>query len=112
MPINPNTPRAVVEHMVREQVYANLHLPLPRSAEAPSGLVVNVSARHCHLSPQAVEQLFGPGYRLSPMKVATSAVRIWRARKNTGGYLGGAPRADNRPVSLRRNMAQRLSPPT
>ncbi|MBI23318.1 MAG: transcriptional regulator [Roseibacillus sp.] len=68
MPINPNIPRAVVEHLVREQVYAKLHLPLPASAQAPNGLVVNVSARHCHLSPQAVEQLFGRDYALTPMK--------------------------------------------
>ena len=53
---------------MREQVYAKLHLPLPPSAQAPNGLVVNVSARHCHLSPQAVEQLFGRDYALTPMK--------------------------------------------
>ncbi len=58
----------MVEHLVREQVYAKLHLPLPASAQAPNGLVVNVSARHCHLSPQAVEQLFGRDYALTPMK--------------------------------------------
>lgn len=68
MPTNPNISRAVVEHMVREQVYAKLRLPLPSSVEAPNGLLVNVSARHCHLSPQAVEQLFGQDYVLSPMK--------------------------------------------
>ncbi len=68
MPINPNIPRAVVEHMVREQVYAKLGVTLPVSAQAPNGLVVNVSARHCHLSPQAVEELFGAGYELTPMK--------------------------------------------
>jgi putative phosphotransacetylase len=43
-------------------------LKLPESAAAPNALVVNVSARHCHLSPEAVEQLFGPGYNLTPMK--------------------------------------------
>ena len=68
MAIKPNIPRGVVEHLVREQVYAKMHLPLPSSAQAPSGLVVNVSARHCHLSPQAVEQLFGRDYALTPMK--------------------------------------------
>lgn len=68
MPIDANIPRAVVEHMVREQVYAKLGVALPSSASAPNGLVVNVSARHCHLSPRAVEELFGPGYELTPMK--------------------------------------------
>jgi putative phosphotransacetylase len=54
--------------MVREQVYAKMGIPLPKSAAASNALVVNVSARHCHLSPHAVEQLFGPGYELTPMK--------------------------------------------
>jgi putative phosphotransacetylase len=31
-------------------------------------LVVNVSARHCHLTPQAVEALFGTGHQLTPFK--------------------------------------------
>lgn len=54
--------------MVREQVYAQMGLALPKSAATQNALVVNVSARHCHLSPEAVEQLFGPGYELTPMK--------------------------------------------
>jgi putative phosphotransacetylase len=29
-------------------------------------LVVNVSARHCHLTQEAVEVLFGSGYKLTP----------------------------------------------
>jgi putative phosphotransacetylase len=29
---------------------------------------VNISARHCHLTQEAVEALFGPGYQLQPMK--------------------------------------------
>lgn len=35
---------------------------------APNPLVVNVSARHCHLTQAAVEALFGPGHKLTPMK--------------------------------------------
>ena len=42
--------------------------PLPRTATAPNPLVVNVSARHCHLTPEAVERLFGPGHKLTPFK--------------------------------------------
>jgi len=68
MPPKSTIPRAVVEHMVREQVYAKMGIPLPKAASAKNALVVNVSARHCHLSPEAVEQLFGPGYELTPMK--------------------------------------------
>jgi putative phosphotransacetylase len=64
----PSTPRAVVEHLVRQEVYRRLGKPLPRAATAPSPLVVNVSARHCHLTPGAVEALFGPGHKLTPYK--------------------------------------------
>src|SRR6478735_11251291 len=64
----PPPPRAVVEHMVRESVYRRLGLPLPVAAKAPNALLVNVSARHCHLTQAAVEQLFGPGHQLTPMK--------------------------------------------
>ena len=39
--------------------------PLPSAASAPNPLVVNVRARHCHLTPEAVEQLFGRGHRLT-----------------------------------------------
>ena len=42
--------------------------PLPRTASAPNPLLVNISARHCHLTPQAVEALFGKGAKLTPMK--------------------------------------------
>ena len=36
----------------------------------PSGdqLVVSISARHCHLTDEHVQQLFGPGRTLTPMK--------------------------------------------
>jgi putative phosphotransacetylase len=60
--------RAVVEHLVRQIVYERLGKPLPSSASAPHPLVVNVSARHCHLTPAAVEALFGPGHPLTPVK--------------------------------------------
>jgi len=60
--------RSVVEHMVRQTVYQRLGKPLPRTATAPNPLIVNVSARHCHLTQQAVEALFGPGYQLGVFK--------------------------------------------
>lgn len=60
--------RAVVEHMVRQAVYQRLGKPLPRTAGAPNPLVVNVSARHCHLTPEAVEALFGKGHKLQVHK--------------------------------------------
>lgn len=60
--------RAVVEHLVRQAVYQRLGKPLPRTATAPHPLVVNVSARHCHLTQDAVETLFGKGHQLTPWK--------------------------------------------
>src|SRR5436190_853442 len=60
--------RAVVEHLVRQAVYQRLGKPMPRTATAPNPLVVNVSARHCHLTPEAVETLFGPGHQLQVHK--------------------------------------------
>lgn len=65
-PVLPH--RAEIEHAVRRQLYQRLNRPLPRSVRAPHPLVVNVSARHCHLTPAAVEALFGPGHQLKPVK--------------------------------------------
>jgi len=60
--------RAVVEHLVRQAVYQRLGRALPRPATAPNPLVVNVSARHCHLTQDAVETLFGKGHHLTVHK--------------------------------------------
>ena len=60
--------RAEIEHIVRQKLYGKLGMALPRSTQAPNPLVVNVSARHCHLTAEAVEILFGPGHQLQPMK--------------------------------------------
>ncbi len=66
--IKADTPRSAVEHIVRESVYRHLGLEIPHAGQAPNPLVVNVSARHCHLTPEAVEALFGTGHELTPMK--------------------------------------------
>jgi putative phosphotransacetylase len=60
--------RAVIEHLVRQSVYSRLGKSLPTSATAPNPLVVNVSARHCHLTQEAVEILFGKGHQLQVHK--------------------------------------------
>lgn len=60
--------RAVVEHLVRQAVYQRLGKPVPRAASAPNPLVVNISARHCHLTQEAVEALFGKGHQLTVHK--------------------------------------------
>ena len=54
--------------MVRQAVYAKLGKPLPRAAGGQNPLLVNISARHCHLTPEAVEILFGKGHKLTPGK--------------------------------------------
>src|SRR5258706_724428 len=66
--INALPHRAVVEHFVRQAVYQRLGKLLPERASGPNPLVVNVSARHCHLTPEAVESLFGEGHQLTAHK--------------------------------------------
>ncbi len=69
MSANPSIPhRAVVEHLVRQAVYQRLGKPLPTSVGAPNPLLVNISARHCHLTQEAVEALFGKGHQLGVHK--------------------------------------------
>ena len=60
--------RAVVEHLVRQAVYERMGVTVPQAAGAPNPLVVNVSARHCHLTQEAVEALFGKGHELTVHK--------------------------------------------
>ncbi|HLP08536.1 MAG TPA: phosphate propanoyltransferase [Opitutaceae bacterium] len=60
--------REEIAHVVRRILYQKLQRPMPRSVQAPRPLLVNVSARHCHLTPQAVETLFGRGHQLTPKK--------------------------------------------
>ena len=54
--------RATIERIVRDVVL--------RQVAEPNGLklVVSISARHCHLTDEHVEILFGPGSKLTPMK--------------------------------------------
>jgi putative phosphotransacetylase len=66
--LNNNLHRAVIEHRVRKAVYQRLGKVLPAAAQAPNPLVVNISARHCHLTQEAVEALFGKGRTLTPFK--------------------------------------------
>ncbi len=61
-------PRAAIEHLVRQVVYQRLGKPAPPAVQAPNALLVNVSARHCHLTQEAVDALFGKGHVLTPFK--------------------------------------------
>ncbi len=58
--------RNQVERLVREAL--TRHLPTNGHAKANGRpaprLVVNISARHCHVTQQDLERLFGPGHQL------------------------------------------------
>jgi putative phosphotransacetylase len=60
--------RAVVEHLVRQLVYERMGRPLLRQSAGAPPLVVNLSARHCHLTTETVEALFGKGHQLQVHK--------------------------------------------
>ena len=60
--------RAQVEHLVRQSLSRMGATSGPAPKQGPNPLVVNISARHCHLSQESVEVLFGKGHQLSPMK--------------------------------------------
>jgi propanediol utilization protein len=58
--------RADVERVVRDVLMK--HLAPGTAAPKPNPLVVNISARHCHLTEEHVEILFGKGHKLTPTK--------------------------------------------
>ncbi|MCC7204938.1 MAG: phosphate propanoyltransferase [Phycisphaeraceae bacterium] len=71
-----NTPldRSTVEKLVREILRdrligssGQLFKPLSHNG-GPNPLVVNVSARHAHVTPEDLEVLFGPGSKLTKLK--------------------------------------------
>jgi putative phosphotransacetylase len=55
--------RATVERIVRQAIEKQTTKP----SDAPK-LVVNVSARHCHVTQEDLERLFGKGHKLTPKK--------------------------------------------
>src|SRR5262245_53899339 len=59
--------RAFVERLVRESLARHLNGNGKPAAGAPH-LVVNISARHCHVTPEDLERLFGKGHQLTPHK--------------------------------------------
>jgi putative phosphotransacetylase len=74
--------RTLIERLVREALNGQLHSAngnghasalatrapfLPETRRVPK-LVVNVSARHCHVTQEDLERLFGKGHQLTPMK--------------------------------------------
>lgn len=60
--------RHQVERLVREIVAKRFTNANGNASAARPELVVSISARHCHLTDQHVETLFGSGHRLTPAK--------------------------------------------
>lgn len=63
--------RSHVESIVRQVLRSKLNGSnniVPSGSAAPNPLVVNVSARHIHVTQEALEQLFGPGSKLTKLK--------------------------------------------
>jgi propanediol utilization protein len=59
--------RALVERLVRDALTRQLGNGHAKPDGKPR-LVVNVSARHCHVTQADLERLFGPGHKLTPAK--------------------------------------------
>ncbi|NBP81680.1 transcriptional regulator, partial [bacterium] len=60
--------RSQVERIVREIVLGSHDTPPSQPPQSEPKLVVSISARHCHLTDEHVEKLFGPGHTLTPQK--------------------------------------------
>ena len=72
MSISTQSPisRQQVEQLVRASLQSRSE-PTKTSISktgGPNPLLVNISARHCHLTQQSVETLFGKGHELTPNK--------------------------------------------
>jgi len=86
----PGLDRSAIERIVR-QIITQQVSGSATTASAEAELVVSISARHCHLTDEHVETLFGPGHTLSPMKdlyqdgfyAAEETVMIVGPRKRT-----------------------------
>src|SRR6266700_2693603 len=65
--------RSIIESIVRHIVSARggssaIKAAAPLNESYKPNLVVSISARHCHLTDEHVEILFGPGAKLVPEK--------------------------------------------
>ena len=60
--------RSQVEQLVRQALTQQLGAGVATPASAPNPLVVNISARHIHLSQEHLEVLFGKGAELEVQK--------------------------------------------
>jgi len=70
----PQLDRSLIESIVRQIVHARNDGAVAAEPQTTGGnsnkpnLVVSISARHCHLTDEHVEILFGPGAKLIPEK--------------------------------------------
>ena len=65
--------RDQIESLVRSIILKSMGAPAPSPSNGdgrggPPKVVVNISARHCHLTQEDVDVLFGKGHQLTPMK--------------------------------------------
>jgi putative phosphotransacetylase len=60
--------RGTVERLVREALTRRVAGSANGTAAGVPKLVVNISARHCHVTQADLERLFGPGHKLTPAK--------------------------------------------
>ena len=60
--------RAQVERLVRQALTKQLGNGRANGKPAGPELVVNISARHCHVTQEDLERLFGKGHQLTPYK--------------------------------------------
>lgn len=80
LPANPRSLPMITGSTLDRNVVEEIVRQIVRGATSPAGqtnrtaaaaepkLVVSISARHCHLTDEHVESLFGPGHTLTPMK--------------------------------------------
>ena len=60
--------RSMVESLVRDIVRQRLGAPDGKGGRSKPKLVVNISARHMHVTQKTLEMLFGPGAQLTVMR--------------------------------------------
>jgi len=58
----------LVRSILRQGLASTDGRPRPQAPPYRPNLVVNISARHCHLTREHVEVLFGPGYQLTELR--------------------------------------------
>lgn len=68
MTATPMLDRSTIERIVRQIVLQQTATPAKSAEPFQPKLVVSISARHCHLTDEHVEILFGPGHTLTPEK--------------------------------------------